>query len=101
MLLHRGQRFADPGSEFTGNLTEGAQDVFLPGCLRLLFIEDVSGAAVPRAQAHNVLAAEAGNRAIEDGGACGSLADFPGELGSEPRIRRLSHQTQRLPDALL
>ena len=101
MLLDRGKRFADPGSEFTGNLTQGIQDVFFSCRLHLLLIEDVSGAAVLCAQPQYVLASETGNRAIQDGGASGSLADFPGDLRSQPRIRRLAHQTQRLLDTLV
>ena len=46
VLFDRGERFADPGSEFTGNLTQGIQDIFFSCGLRLLLIEDVSGAAV-------------------------------------------------------
>src|SRR5258708_34773230 len=48
-----------------------------------------------------MLVSETGNRAIQDGGACGSLADFPSELRSKPRIRRLAHQTERLLDSLV
>src|SRR5205823_2360068 len=46
VLFDRGERFADSGSEFTGNLTQGIQDVFFSCCLRLLLIEDLSSAAV-------------------------------------------------------
>jgi len=45
VLFDRGERFADPGSEFAGNLAQRIQDVFLSCRLHLLLIEDVSGAA--------------------------------------------------------
>src|SRR5258708_27508764 len=48
-----------------------------------------------------MLVSETGNRAIQDGGACGSLADFPSELRSKPRIRRLAHQPERILDTLV
>ena len=57
--------------------------------------------AVLGAQPQYVLASEACNRAFQDGGACGSLADFLSELRSQPRIRRPAHQTQRLLDPLV
>src|SRR5882724_1604518 len=98
MLFHRSQRFADSRPEFTGDLTEGIQDVFLSCRLRLLLGEDIPGAATLCAQAQNVLASEAGNRAFEDGGAGGSRADFLSELRRQARIRRLAHQSQRLLD---
>ena len=46
VLFDRGERFADSGSEFTGNLTQDIQDIFFSRCLHLLLIEDVSVAAV-------------------------------------------------------
>ena len=36
VFFDRGERFADSGSEFTGNSTQRVQNVFLSGCLRLL-----------------------------------------------------------------
>ena len=93
VLFDRGQRFADSLPEFTGNLTQHIQNVFFFRCLRLLLIQDVPGAAVLCAQTQYVLASEAGDRAIQNGRASGSLADFLGELRSQPRIRRLAHQS--------
>jgi len=46
VLFDRAERFADSGSEFTGDLTQGVQDVFFSRGLRLFLVEDVSGAAV-------------------------------------------------------
>ena len=100
VLFDRGERFADSGSEFAGNLAQGVQDIFFPGCLPLLFVEDVSGAAVLGAQSQYVLAPKRCNRALQDGGTSGPLADLPSVLRSQPSIRRLAHQTQRLLDAL-
>src|ERR1019366_10319574 len=76
MLFDRGERFADAGSELTGNLTQGAQDVFLSRRLRLLLIEHVSGAAVLCAQAQYVLAFKGRYRAFQNSRTAGSLADF-------------------------
>src|SRR6266567_8659736 len=101
VLLNRGERFADSGSEFGGNLTQGIQNVFFSCGLRLLFIEDVSGAAVLGAQSQHVLTSEVRNRAVQDGGTGSSLTDFPAELRSKSRIRGLPHQTQRLLDAFV
>ncbi len=51
MLFDRGERFAYSSSKFTGNLTQGVQDVFFSCCLRLLLSENLSSAAVGCAQA--------------------------------------------------
>ena len=98
MFLDGGERFADSRSEAARNLTECAQDLFLPRRLRLLVGEDVAGRAVLRAQSEDVLTAEARDRAFQDGGARGPHADVLRDLGSQPRIRRLVHQTQRSSD---
>ena len=98
MLFHRRQRFAHPGSEFTRDLTERIQDVFSPRRLDLLLIQNASGVAVPGAQAQHILAAKAGDRAFQNCGACGSLADLLSEFRSQPRLFRLSHQRQLLLD---
>jgi hypothetical protein len=45
VLVDRGEQFADSGSESTGHATQCIQDVSYSGCLHLLLIEDVSGAA--------------------------------------------------------
>ena len=81
------ERFTDSGSESAGDLTQGIQYVFFPGRLHLLLSEDLSAAAVRCAQSEHVLAAEAGDGAVEDGRACGALADLAGDRWSEPRIR--------------
>ncbi len=101
VLLDSGERFADPHSEFAGDLTQDVQDVFFSWGLRLLFVEDVSRAAVLGAQPQYILAAEAGDRALQDGGASGSLADFLGDLRRQLRIRRLAHQRKRMPNTLI
>ena len=59
MLFDRGQRFADSGPEFAGDLAQRIQDVFFSCGLHLLLVQHVSGAAVPGAQPQYVLAAEA------------------------------------------
>ena len=45
MLFDCRERFADSGSESTGDLTQGVQDVFFSRRLHLLLIKDLSGAA--------------------------------------------------------
>ena len=100
MLFHRGQRFAHPGSEFTGDLTERVQDIFSPRRPDLLLIQNISGVAVLGAQAQHILASQACDRAFQNRGAAGSLADLLRDFRSQPRIFRLSHQRQRLLDLL-
>ena len=58
VLLDRGERFADSGSEFAGNLTQGIQDVFFNCGLHLLLIQYISGTTVLGAQPQYVLASE-------------------------------------------
>ena len=79
MLLDCGKRLPHSGPESAGDLAQGIQDVFFSGGLHLLLIEDVAGAAVLGAQAQDVLASEPGNRAIQDRGTGGSLADVARE----------------------
>ena len=98
MLFHRAQRFADPGSEFARDLTERVQDIFSPRHLHLLLIDSVSSVAVPRAQAQDILASKAGDRAFQNHGACRSLADLLRHIRRQPRLFRLSHQRQLLLD---
>ena len=98
MLFHRSQRFAYPGSEFTRDLTESVQDIFSPRHLHLLLIDNVSRVAVPRAQAQYILASKAGDRAFQNHGTCRSLADLLSHFRSQPRLFRLSHQSQLLLD---
>jgi hypothetical protein len=94
VLADRGERFADAGSESTRHLAQRIQNVFLSRGLHLFLIENVASAAVLRAQPQDILASEAGNRAIEHGTAGGSLAQAFGKLRREPCIRRLAHQAQ-------
>ncbi len=68
---------------------------------RLLLVEDISGIAGLRAQAQNILASKARDRAFENRGAPGSLADLLRDFRSQPRIFRLPHQSQRLLDLLV
>ena len=101
VLLDGGERFADSGSEFAGDLTQGIQDVFFLGRLHLLFIEDVSGAAVLGAQPQRRTGFRGWQSSLPGRRRCRFARRFPGELRSQPRIRRLAHQTQRLLDALV
>ena len=88
VLLDGGQRLAQPGPDLNRNSAQRIQDLFFPSRLRLLLSEHLSGAAVPGAQPQNVLASEACNRAFQNRGAAGSLADLPRDLRSEPRLRQ-------------
>ena len=76
MLFHRGERFAHPGSELASDLAQRIEDILSPGRLRLLLVEDITGIAGFRSQTQNVLASKARNRALENRGAPGSLADL-------------------------
>src|SRR4029077_10673725 len=98
VLFNRGLRFARQGSESTGDLTERVQDIFSPRHLRLLLINNVSCVAVLRAQAQYILASKAGDRAFQNHSTCSSLADLLSHFRSQPRLFRLSHQSQRLLD---
>ena len=97
----RGQRLAQPRPDLNRNPAQRIQDFFLSFRLCLLFREDLSGAAVPGAQPQNVLAAERCDRAFQNRGTAGSLADLAGDLRSEPRLGRPVHETQCLLDALV
>src|SRR5262249_9217062 len=98
---NRGQRFTDSGSELAGHLPQDIQYIFFSRCLHLLLIEDVSRATALGAQPQYVLAAETCNRPFQDGRTGGSLADFSSTLRSKPRVRWLTHQTQRLLDTFV
>ena len=80
VFFDRDRRFADALPELARNLAQHIEHVFFSGCLRLLFIQHISALAVFRAQPQNVSVAKARNRALEDNGACRSLADFPRDL---------------------
>ena len=77
------------------------QDVLSPRRLDLLLVENASGVAVPGAQAQDILAPKAGDRAFQHCGAGGPLTDLLRDLRGQPRIFRLSHQRQRLLDLLI
>src|ERR1051325_7401538 len=101
MLLDSGERFAHPDSELAGNLAQSIKDILSPGSLCLLLVEDITGTAGLRLQAQTILASQPSNRAIENRGTPGSLADFARDFRSQPGIFRLTHQSQRLPDLLV
>ena len=101
VLLDGGQRLAQPGPDLNRHSAQRIEDFFFPSRLRLLFSEDLSTAAVPGAQPQDVLASEACNRAFQNRGAPGSLADLASDLWSEPRLGRPVHQTQYLLDLLV
>src|SRR4029453_8075220 len=61
MLLHCRERFPQPSSEFTNDLTQGVQDVFSLRRLDLLLIENASGVAVLGTQAQDKLAPKGGD----------------------------------------
>src|SRR5436305_14777494 len=60
-----GQRFADPCSELSRNFAQCIQDVFFPGNLNLLLIQDAAGLAVFGSQAQDVLASKACDRGLQ------------------------------------
>ena len=101
MLFHGRKRFAHPGSEFASDLAESVEDIFSPGRLDLLLVEKVSGAAVLGAQAQHILASQSRDRAFQNRGTPGSFADLLSDFRSQPRIFRLTHQSQRLLDLLV
>ncbi len=96
VLLDGGPRLAQPGPHLNRHSAQRVEDFFFPFRLRLLFSEDLSGAAVPGAQPQDVLASEACNRAFQNRVAPGSFADLARHLWSEPRLGRPVHETQYL-----
>ena len=98
MPFHRRQRFAHSGSEFAHDLTESVQDIFSPRHLHLLLINRGARVAVPRTQAQDILASKAGDRAFQDHGTCRSLANLLSHARRQPRLLRLSYQSQLLLD---
>ena len=88
-------------SEVRGDLSQRIQDFLLSYGLRLLLIEDVAGPAVLDSQPQYILASEARDRAFEDRGAGGALANLTGDFRGEARIGRAIHQMQCLRDAPL
>lgn len=100
MFLDRGKRFADAGPESPGNLAESIQHVFFSCGLHLLLVKDVSSAARLGTKSDDILTPQAGDRASQDRRAAKALADVLRKLGRQSRVRRLPHQTQRLPDTL-
>jgi hypothetical protein len=99
MLLDRHERFPEANPELAGRIAQGIQHVFLPDGFRLLLGEHVSSRAGPRAQSNDILAAEAGDRAIQNCGASSAFAEFSGDLRGKSRVCRLSHELQSMPDA--
>ena len=79
-------------SREASDLAQSIEDILSPGGLRLLLIEEITRIAGFRSQTQNILASKASNRAFENRGAPGSLADFPRDFRSQPRIFRPRHQ---------
>jgi len=65
----------------------------------LLLGQSVAVLAVHGFQTENILVAQLGDGTINHGSALRATAYFESRLWSEPRIRVLAHETQRLPDA--
>ncbi len=101
MLLDGGQGLTHPISKASGHLAQGAQDIFFPGCLHLLLIEDITSAAAPGLQGQHILASDGRNRALEDRSAPGAFADCPSEFWSKPRVRTVPHQAKRVRNPLI
>src|SRR5580704_18072834 len=101
MALNRRERFTNTGSKSTCDLTQCVQNVFFSCGLHLLLVQNISAAAVLCAERQHVLASKACNRAVENGGAGSSFADFPGDLRGKSCVGWLGHQLQHLLDALV
>jgi hypothetical protein len=101
MLLNRGQRLADARPEFTGHLTQGIQHIFFLGGLDHFIVETLSSTAVFRSESQDILVPQSCNGTLEDRRASGTLTDFPRELRSQARDRRLAHHAQGPLDAVL
>jgi hypothetical protein len=80
------------GSEFASDLIEGMQYVFFSGRLHLLLSEEFSVVAIDGTQPQYVLSAEGRDGAVEDGRACGSLADLASDRRGKWRIGGLAHE---------
>lgn len=91
MLLNRCQGFANSRPEAAGNASQRIQDLFFPGRLRLLLIDHISGAAILRLQAQDVLAAQIRNRTFKDSGAAGALANLLRNFRRKACIWPLAH----------
>ena len=99
MFLDGRQRFANPRSEFRGELAEDVQHVFLPRRRELLLVEEISGSAVFGAETEHVLRAEARNRSRDDRRAAGTDAEVARDIAGQSRAGGLPHQLERLADA--
>ena len=99
VLLDSGQRFAKPGPEFTGYVTEGIQDILPTSGLRLLVIEHIAGTAAPGTQPQHIFAAQFCDGAFQHGSAPGPLTDFAGRLESQPFIGPPFHQVKGVLDS--
>ncbi len=87
MVLNGGERLAQAGPDLSRNSGERTQDFFLLSCSRLLLCEDISATAIPGAQPQDVLISHARDRAFQNRGAAGTLANLPRNVGSERRCR--------------
>ncbi len=94
------QRFTQFLTKVHSRTIERLQDFCLSFRAYLLLRNDISVRAIHGFDADNVFVVEAGDRAFEDGGALGALADFAGDFGSEVGVDRLTHQAECLLDAL-
>ena len=90
-----------PCPERTCHSADRAEHVFLAGHLRLLRIENLARPAIGRPQPQDVLVAETGNRALDDGGTAAPLADLQRDRRREPRIGRLAHHRDHAANALI
>src|SRR6185295_349378 len=101
VLPHGRQRFADACPELRREPAEDVHHVFFPRCLELFLVEQIAGRAVLRAQAEDVLRAEARNRSPDDRGAPRAHADVARYVVGQRRRWRLAHQLQRSADAVV
>ena len=100
-LLQRADRFAQLSAQISGRLAERFQDSLFAVCGHLLLCQGITRAAIHCFEAQNILVSEAGNRAVEDGGALGPQAEVPGNVRGEPGVVASAHQAQGLLDTLL
>ena len=101
VLLHGRKRFADACPELCREPAEDAQHVFFPRGLELFLVEQVAGRAVLRAQAEDVLRAQAGNRSADDRSAGGALANIARHIVGHGPGLRTAHQLQCPADAIV